>query len=254
MYKRIIYLFIFFVILFNTVCLYSDDRNKFTFSQLEYNGEYNPYPDAWHNIKSFLENTVNMECSSNVNFLKLTSDDLFLYPFLCISGNDTFPKLNNKEKENLKKYLYSGGIVFINDTSLVKNSDFYISIKNLLEEIIPEYSLELVKGEDAIYKSYYLIKMISGRRLIFPYLEGIYIDGNLRVIFCHNDILGVWVKDQLGNYLYDCLPQGYEQRKEAFKLLVNIIVFSLTGTYKEDVIHKPYIEKKKYELYFMDKK
>jgi hypothetical protein len=247
--QKIIKYFLFFcVLIFNINFLYCADRNKFIFSQVEYSGDYNPYPDAWQNIKSFIENTVNIECSNNVNFLKLDSDDLFLYPFLCITGSDEFPKLNNKEKENLKKYLYSGGIVFINDTSLIKNSPFYVSIKNLLEQIIPEYSLELIKGEDAVYKSYYLIKMVSGRRLIFPYLEGIYIDGNLRVIICHNDILGVWVKDQLGNYLYDCLPQGYEQRKEAFKLLVNIIVFSVTGTYKEDVIHKPYIEKKKYAL------
>jgi hypothetical protein len=34
------------------------------------------------------------------------------------------------------------------------------------------------------------------------------------------------------------------QRAEAFKWTVNLVVYSLTGTYKTDAIHQPFLEQK----------
>ena len=39
-------------------------------------------------------------------------------------------------------------------------------------------------------------------------------------------------------------PGGEAQRWESIKLTLNVIYFSLTGTYKKDAIHQPFIEMK----------
>jgi len=52
------------------------------------------------------------------------------------------------------------------------------------------------------------------------------------------------MKDHLGKYVYSCEPGGEAQRWETFKLTINLIYFSITGTYKKDAIHQPFIEKK----------
>ncbi|MFC1546540.1 DUF4159 domain-containing protein [bacterium] len=227
----------------------ADKRNVFTFTKLEYDGTWNPYKEDWQEIKNFFKRAVNIRCKEQVTVVKLDSKELFLNPFLVIIGDKSLPKFSTSEKENLLHFLNGGGILFINDTSISRNSLFDASIRTLFKEILTNNRLEVIPDTHAVYKSFYLIRIVSGRRLIFPYLEGIFIDGNLRVIYSRNDLLGVWIKDALGNYLYDCFPGGYEQRKEAFKLTVNILVYTVTGTYKEDVIHKPFIERKTYDLF-----
>ena len=64
------------------------------------------------------------------------------------------------------------------------------------------------------------------------------------MIYSQNDIFGAWARDKFGNYFFECFPGGENQRFESQKLTINLIVFSLTGTYKTDVIHRPFIEEK----------
>jgi hypothetical protein len=52
-------------------------------------------------------------------------------------------------------------------------------------------------------------------------------------------------------YLKDCLPGGEKQRFESMKLTVNILMYVLTGTYKLDAIHSPFIKRKMEELKLM---
>ena len=62
--------------------------------------------------------------------------------------------------------------------------------------------------------------------------------------FPEDDIHGAWVRAPAGGWLFPCEPGGEVQRDEAHKLLVNIIMFSLTGTYKTDAIHQEFIKRK----------
>lgn len=218
--------------------------NKFIFAQLKYNNEYNSTSNAWNKIRPAFENAVNVDCMKNARIININDDILFSSPFLCINGNTALPKFSTKQKQILKTYITGGGIILINNTNISPASTFDKDIRALLDEILQMNKLQIINGEHAIYKSFYLIKAVSGRRIIAPYLEGIFINGNLRVIYSQNDILSVWEKDELGNYTFECVPGGYKQRKEAMKLLINILVYSITGTYKEDVVHRPYLEQK----------
>ena len=77
-----------------------------------------------------------------------------------------------------------------------------------------------------------------------PELRGFWIQDRLAAVFCANDLHGPWVRDPLGKDVYDCEPGGETQRREAFKLMINVIIYSLTGSYKTDAVHQPFLEKK----------
>jgi hypothetical protein len=64
------------------------------------------------------------------------------------------------------------------------------------------------------------------------------------VIYCQNNLGGAWERDQLGNWTNTCTPGGEEQRRDAFHLGVNLIVYAMTENYKEDLIHVPFIRKR----------
>ncbi len=55
---------------------------------------------------------------------------------------------------------------------------------------------------------------------------------------------GAWSKDASGKWVSECVPGGEAQRAAAFKMGVNIIVYSLTADYKKDLVHHPFIKKR----------
>ena len=89
-----------------------------------------------------------------------------------------------------------------------------------------------------------LLRRIGGRVATSPYLEGIQLGETTPVVYCHNDLAGAWERDGLGRWSHPCVPNGEEQRRDAFHLGVNLILYSMTGNYKQDLIHVPFIRRR----------
>ena len=66
-------------------------------------------------------------------------------------------------------------------------------------------------------------------------------DGRTVVIYSQNDLGGAWARDAMGNWEYEVYPGGETQRTMAFRLGINIILYALTGDYKQDQVHLPFI-------------
>jgi len=64
-------------------------------------------------------------------------------------------------------------------------------------------------------------------------------------VFCANDLGGAWDGDPLGGYTYPCTPGGEHQRELSFRLGVNLALYALTGNYKKDQVHIPFILKRR---------
>ena len=237
----ILYLFIFTL---SNELLYSQQRDRFVFTQLKYSGDWDPYPYVYYDILNFLTLTTSIKALPERRIVTLNDKLLFSSPFIIMLNNGKFNGFNNEEKILLVKFLYNGGTIFIEDSSGIKYSEFDIKIKKELEEIFPDKKLQKLPKLHPVFKSFYLLKGINGRKIVNNYLEGIEIQGRTAIIYSQNDIFGAWVRDKFGNYVYECIPGGQQQRFEAQKLTLNLIVFSLTGTYKSDFIHQLFIEEK----------
>ncbi len=132
----------------------------------------------------------------------------------------------------------------VDDTSGGLSYGFERSIKRELEVLFPGQKLKKVPVAHALFRSFYLLRQVGGRRISHPYLEALEIGEGIGVIYSSNDLLGVWSRDSLGNWLKECIPGGEPQRLEGMKLMLNLVIFSMTGTYKSDKIHQPFIERK----------
>ncbi len=220
--------------------------NRFIMAQLRTQGEMNqwdPYPLAARDILSFLVHTTSVKTLSERRVVSLTDPLLFQTPFLIYSGSGKCA-WTKEEKENLKKYLTGGGFLFVEDRACEKGGAFDYSFRNEIKSLFPDKSLMILPREHAVFRSFYLLRTIGGRKLTNNYLEGLELDGRTAVIYSENDILGAWAKDLLGNYLFTCQPGGEAQRWESQKLMMNLILYSVTGTYKTDSIHLPFLEQK----------
>lgn len=220
--------------------------NLFVLAQLKTAGgnqAWDPYPLAARDILSFLEQTTSVKPVRERRIVTLADPELFRSPFLLWSGSEKV-QLTAKEKENLKNYLSAGGFLFAEDRSGERSGAFDHSFRNLLREIFPGRSLDVLPREHAVFRSFYLLRTVAGRRQTRNNLEGLEFEGRTALIYSQNDVLGAWAKDLLGNYLFDCRPGGEAQRWEAQKLMMNVVLYSVTGTYKTDSIHLPFIERK----------
>jgi hypothetical protein len=223
-----------------------ESGNRFALAQLKIKGDqvqWDPYPFAARDILAFLQQTTSLKAVQERRIVALGDPMLFQSPFVIYSGSGK-RSWSREEREILKKYLTGGGFLFVEDRAGEKGGSFDYSFRSELKTLFPEKTLAILPREHAVFRSFYLLRSVGGRKLTNNFLEGLDIDGRTALIYSQNDILGAWAKDLLGNFLFPCSPGGEAQRWESQKLMMNIILYSVTGTYKTDSIHIPFIEDK----------
>jgi len=221
------------------------DASKFAFAQLRYNGgNWNPRPNAGKRLMWELVKRTSVEARIESIIVSPGDTEIFEYPFIYLSGDQEFPPFSDGEISNLKLYLEFGGMLLIDDCMGKAGFGFDISVRREIKRLFPNRPMERLPEDHTVFKSFYLLKQASGRIAEKPYLEGVTIENRTVIVFSQNDLGGAWSRDPLGNWEYEVIPGGETQRSMAFRLGVNIIMYALTGNYKQDQVHLPFILKR----------
>lgn len=243
---KFLVLFIMFILFFQyQIFTYSTD--KFVFAQLKYPGNWDPYPFVYRDIINILLLTTSVKAEPERVIVDITSAnldrELAKLPFVILLGDDEI-EIPHRSLRILRNYVLNGGTIFIEDTSELYRSKFDENIRKYLSLMFPEYKLKKTTQDNVLMKSFYLITEVTGRVVMFPYLEFIEYEGRPAIIYSRNNIISCWARDRFGKFIYNCIPGGETQRFNSQKLFLNIIMYSLCGTYKMDKVHQPYIERK----------
>ncbi len=234
------------IVFFSFVSVVHALGNRFVLAQLKAQGaviQWDPYPRVGSDILAFLQQTTSVKADPNRRVVSLKDSALFQAPFMIYTGSGQCG-FGAEEREALKRYLSGGGLLFVEDLACESGGSFDYSFRAELKKMFPDKAMSVLSRNHAIYRSFYLLRGVGGRKMTHNYLEGLDLDGRTAVIYSQNDVLGAWAKDLFGNYLHVCEPGGEAQRWESQKLMMNIILYSVTGTYKTDTIHLPFIEDK----------
>jgi hypothetical protein len=226
------------------------EASKFNFCQVIYRGEWDPRPRASRRLMTSLEMRTSVSTSFERKTIEILDPKLFYYPFLYLAGEESFEPFTEEEHKRLRKFLKLGGTILVDDVSGEENSPFDSRIREEFKNILPEFSFSRIPEDHVVFKSFYLLHVASGRKIVKPYLEGITFADEDRtcVIYSRNDLGGAWSEDEFGKWQYECIPGGESQRELAFRLGINIIIYALTGNYKKDQIHTPFIKRREMTL------
>ena len=176
--------------------------------------------------------------------LDLERDALELYPMIYFNVPENPRPLSERAIKRLNDYIRAGGAVIIDTraggTTNPDMSRLTIWLKGL--DIPP---LQTVPKNHVLTRSYYLIDDFPGRyaqRKLWVEqsaapgtARG---DGVARVFVGDADWASAWAVDENGRDLY-AVDGGPEQREMAFRFGVNLVMYVLTGSYKEDQVHIP---------------
>lgn len=220
-------------------------RLQFIFAQVRYRGgDWNPHPLAVTPLIEELMARTSVEAAPTRHELTLADRDLFNYPFLYLAGKYEFELFSQEEVENLRRFLSYGGFMLIDDALGQQGYGFDKAVRREMQRVFPGNEFKRLPAGHASLRSYYLLRRIGGVRIVSPVLEGLSVGSSMPVIYCHNDLGGAWERDQAGKWINPCTPGGEAQRRDAFHLGINLILYAMTENYKEDLIHVPFIRRR----------
>jgi hypothetical protein len=221
------------------------DEDRFVFAQLRYRGgEWDPNPLAHRALLGEVMARTSVEAKQDRKILTPDSKEVFSHPFLYMAGRDAFAPFTEEERENLRAFLESGGTLLVEDSSGHEGGGFDQAFREEVRQWFPKRSLRRLPSGHTVFRSFYLVRQVGGRRMVHPFLEGVQIGDVTPLIYCQNDLGGAWEKDPAGNWVNNCEPGGEAQRRDAFKLGVNLVLYALTANYKQDKIHLPFIKRR----------
>lgn len=213
------------------------EPTNFTIARVQYDGDWNPRPNAARRLMTEIVKHTSIETSTGPVDVTLDSPKIFEHPFLYLAGSGDFPTLGQKARENLGRFLRFGGFMFVDGSAGEPDGPFDRGFRKEMAAILPGTEVAKLDDDHSIFRSFFLINRIVGRVAERSYLEGITIDDWTPVVYTPNDLGGALERDPFGNYRFDVVPGGEDQRSWALRLSINLVLYALTVNYKKDQIH-----------------
>lgn len=168
--------------------------------------------------------------------VRADSSALLAEPFVIWSGDGAISPLSQREIDNLRKFIFTGGTILVDDFRPEQGA-FTKEARRELGRVLPDALVTKLPENHVIFHSFYLLSRAYGRIDGPKTLEAITRGGNAQVLFTAHDLLGALARDPTGSSAFEVTPGGDRQREMAIRLAVNIAMYVLCSTYKDDQVH-----------------
>jgi hypothetical protein len=176
--------------------------------------------------------------------VRADDDALLDEPFAYLLGDASLSPFTASEIEHLRRFFATGGVLFVDDAA-PETGVFGQGARRELARVLPDSAPIPIGTEHVVFRSFYLLRRATGRVEGPPKLEAIVRGGNAQVIFSSHDLAGALAQAPGGLYSVPVTPGGDYQRERAIRLAVNIAMYVLCSTYKDDQVHAPFLMRRR---------
>ncbi|MEL6341858.1 MAG: DUF4159 domain-containing protein [Myxococcota bacterium] len=194
-------------------------------------------PGAWQRVLFEVSQSTSIEANPQTVVLSPEDPALFEHPFCVLTGDGPLPPLTDTAAAQLHRYLSYGGFLFIDDATASPNGEFSRSVRQMVARLFPTRPLSPLPTQHSVFRSFFLLDVPFGRTNMQDYLEGVTVGPITPLVYCANDLSGALDRGPDGRDRYPVVPGGNWQRREALKLAINLVLYSLTSNYKHDQAH-----------------
>ncbi len=210
------------VFIFISIGYITFSQGTYQLAVLKYNGggDYYANPTALPNLITFSNQNLATNISKEVPYVEVGSQNLFLYPFIHMTGHGNVV-FSPTEAENLRNYLLGGGFLHIDD-----NYGMDQFIRTELKKVFPNNELvELPFNHPVFHQKFDFnglpkIHEHDGKR---PQAFGIIVDGRLICIYTYEtDLSDGWEDSQVHG-------DSADKRRQALQMGANILMYAFMG-------------------------
>jgi hypothetical protein len=183
--------------------------------------------------------------------VELNSDELAFFPLLYWPIAPEQRPLDAQARRKVNHYLSRGGTILFDlrepstGIQLLGRASRGSEALRTLTAGLDIPPLVPVPPDHVITKSFYLMQDFPGRfagsTLWIGETEGRVNDGVASVLIGSNDWASAWAVNDQGRPYFAVVPGGERQRELAYRFGVNLVMYALTGNYKADQVHVPFI-------------
>ena len=208
------------------VIIYSQPKDGFQIARLKYQGGADWYndPSSEVNLLNFIKQNTNIKVDARYQFVDISSDEIFGYPFLFMTGHGNVV-FTNDEARRLRTYLENGGFLYIDD-----DYDLDKALRREMKKVFPESDFIELPFSHPIYNIVYRFE--NGVPKTHKHDDkpsqgfGIFVGERLAVFYTYESNPGDgWADAEVHN-------NPPEVREEALKFGTNIVVFALSQSGK----------------------
>jgi len=211
-----------FIILFYSVSSYSQNETGFQIARLKYSGGGDWYndPSAEVNLLKFVQANTNIKVNAEYKFVDVSSDEIFSYPFLFLTGHGNIV-LSTDEAKRLRMYLENGGFLYIDDDYGMDKA-----IRREMKKVFPTNDFIEVPFSHKIFNILYRfengIPKTHEHDKNAPQTFGIFLGERLSVLYTfESNPSDGWADPEVHN-------DPKDKREEALKFGANIIIYALS--------------------------
>lgn len=197
-------------------------ESQFRIARLKYSGGGDWYndPQAEVNLLKFVQQHTNIDCDPTYEYIDLSSDKLFSYPMLFITGHGNI-SFSDYEVQRLRAYLMKGGFLYADDDYGMDKA-----FRREMKKIFPEQELIELPFSYGIYNCHFSfpngVPKTHKHDDKPPQGFGIFYKGRLAVFYTYeSNPSDGWCDTEVHG-------DPEEVRQEALKFGTNIIVWALT--------------------------
>ena len=196
-----------------------------------------------------LERRTSVEAGTPLG-IQLGRDDMAFFPLVYWPITATQPTPSREVVDQVNQFLSHGGTILFDLREASSGAIFgggsrgTQDLQRLTQGMaIPP--LEPVPTDHVLRKAFYLMEDFPGRfvgaTLWLEAQSETVNDGVASVLVGSNDWAGAWAVNEMGRPLNAVVPDGPRQREMAYRFGINLVMYALTGNYKADQVHVPFI-------------
>lgn len=213
---------LFFITIGNLFQSNAQVETGFQIARLKYSGGGDWYndPSADVNLLKFVQANTNIKVNAKYKFVDVSSDEIFSYPFLFLTGHGNIV-LSIEEAKRLRTYLENGGFLYIDDDYGLDKA-----IRREIKKVFPENNFIEVPFSHKILNIFY--KFENGVPKTHehdknpPQTFGIFLGDRLSVLYTfESNPSDGWADPEVHN-------DPKNKREEALKFGTNIIIYALS--------------------------
>ena len=181
--------------------------------------------------------------------VNITTDDLALVPLLYWPITSRQADLTAATVERLNEYMRHGGMIIFDtrdkiDGGLEQAGPGVQRLREITRNLdMPP--LSPIGPEHVLTRAFYLLQVFPGRyaggEVWVEQTDERRNDGVASVIIGAHDWAAAWAVGADNRPMLPVVPGGERQRELAYRFGVNLVMYALTGNYKADQVHVPYI-------------